>query len=168
MVRVALPQLVPQKTQVTFESMTLRDSIGHSVIVRSELAHNVTALADKSLSERLPMITTKALARAATKYAMAEGAVIGAQHAAGKDAAPWVDCWSGLWLMEWAVASEEADKRSWQTLPDEIHVARAWVPPGQYQVSIRPSGQGAATAKDGQTIALTEGQTMFIIQRVMQ
>jgi hypothetical protein len=67
-----------------------------------------------------------------------------------------------------AVASEEADKRSWQTLPDEIHVARAWVPPGQYHLSVRPSGQGATTAKDRQTIALTEGQTMFIIQRVMQ
>ena len=63
---------------------------------------------------------------------------------------------------------EETDKRSWQTLPDEIHVARAWVPPGQYHLTIRPSGQGATTAKDGQTIVLAEGQTMFIVQRVMQ
>ncbi|MGZ8404953.1 MAG: hypothetical protein ACXW38_04720, partial [Nitrospira sp.] len=167
-VRVALPRLALQKTQVTSESMTLTDSIGHSVIVRSELAHNVTALADKSLSERLPMITTKALARAATKYAMAEGAMIGAQYAAGKDAASWVGLLVGLVAHGMAVASEEADKRSWQTLPDEIHVARAWVPPGQYHLSVRPSGQEATTAKDGQTIALTEGQTMFIIQRVMQ
>ena len=165
-VRVALPRLVPQKTQVTSESMILTDSLGHSVTVRSELAHNVTALAEKSLSERLPMMTTKALARAATKFAMAEGAMIGAQHAAGKDAAPWVGLLVGLLAHGVAVGSEEADKRSWQTLPDEIHVARAWVPPGQYRVSVRPSGQGTAT--DGQTIALTEGQTLFMIQRVMQ
>lgn len=167
-VRVALPRLVPQKTQVTSESMTLTDSIGQSVIVRSERAHNVTALAEKSLSERLPSITVKALARAATKYAAAEGAMIGAQHAAGKDAAPWVGLLVGLVAHGMAVASEEADKRSWQTLPDEIHVARAWVPPGQYHLSIQPSGQGAAMAKDGQTIVLAEGQTMFIVQRVMQ
>ena len=167
-VRVALPRLVHQKTRVPFENMTLTNSLGRSVTVQSELAQSVTALAEKSLSERLPAITVKALARAATKYAMAEGAMIGAQQAAGRDAAPWVGLLVGLVTHGLAVASEEADKRSWQTLPDEIHVARAWVPPGQYQVSIQPSGQGAATAKDGHTIALTEGQTMFIIQRVMQ
>ncbi|CUS33148.1 COG3014 family protein [Candidatus Nitrospira nitrificans] len=167
-VRVALPQLVSQKTQVASESMTLTDSNGRSVVVRSEAAHNVTALAEKSLSERLPSITVKALARAATKYAAAEGAMIGAQHAAGRDAAPWVGLLVGLVAHGMAVASEEVDKRSWQTLPDEIHVARAWVPPGQYRLFIQPSGQGATAAKDGHTIALTEGQTMFIIQRVMQ
>lgn len=167
-VRVALPRLVPQKTQVTSESMALTDSSGQSVTIRSELVQNMTALAEKSLSERLPSITVKALARAATKFAMAEGAMIGAQQAAGKNAAPWVGLLVGLVAHGLAVGSEEADKRSWQTLPDEIHVARVWVSPGQYQVSIRPSGQGVTMAKDGQTITLTAGQTMFIIQRVMQ
>jgi len=167
-VRVALPRLIPQKTRVTSESVALTDSFGQSVTVRSEVAHNVTALAEKSLAERLPAITVKAVARAATKYAMAEGAVIGAQHAAGRDAAPWVGLLLEVLAKGIAVASEEADKRSWQTLPDEIHMARVWVPPGQYQLSIQPSGQGVTAAKDGQTIALTAGQTMFIIQRVMQ
>jgi len=167
-VRVALPRLVAQKTRVVSEGMLLTDSLGHSVTVRSEPAQNVTALAEKSLSERLPAITMKALARAATKYAMAESITRGAQYAAGRDGAPWVGLVVALLAHGLAVASEEADKRSWQTLPDEIHVARAWVSPGQYQVSIRPPGQGVTTAKDGQAIALTAGQTMFIIQRVMQ
>lgn len=167
-VRVALPRLVHQKTRVPFEDMTLTNSLGRAVTVRSELAHNVTALADKSLSERLPMITTKSLARAATKFAMAEGAMIGAQHAAGKDAAPWVGLLVGLVTHGLAVASEEADKRSWQTLPDEVHVARAWVPPGQYHVSVRPPAQGGTVAKDEPTITLAEGQTLFILRRVMQ
>jgi hypothetical protein len=153
---------------VVSESMTLTDSFGHSVTVRSEPAQNVTALAEKSLSERLPSITVKALARAATKFAMAEGITRGAQHAVGRDGAPWLGLLVALLTHGLAVASEEADKRSWQTLPDEIHVARAWVSPGQYQMSVRPSGQGVTTAKDGQTIALTAGQTMFMIQRVMQ
>jgi uncharacterized protein len=167
-VRVALPRLIPQKTQVAFESMTLTNSLGHSLTVRSELAHNVTAMAEKSLSERMPAITAKALARAATKFAIAEGATRGAQHAAGRDAAPWVGLLVELLTKGIAVASEEADKRSWQTLPDEIHVARAWVTPGQYHVSIQPSGQISAMGKDGQTAALAAGQTMFIVQRVMQ
>ena len=57
--------------------MILTDSLGYSVTAQSELVHNVTALAEKSLSERLPAITAKALARAATKFAMAEGVTRG-------------------------------------------------------------------------------------------
>jgi hypothetical protein len=167
-VRVALPRLVPQKTRIASERMRLTDSLGHSVTVHSELAQSVTALAEQSLSERLPMITAKALARAATKFAMAEGMTRGAQYAADRDAAPWVGLVVELLAKGMAVASEEADKRSWQTLPDEIHVARAWIPPGRYHLSIQPSGQGVTTVKDGQTVALTAGQMMVIIQRVMQ
>jgi hypothetical protein len=167
-VRVALPRLVLQKTQVPFETMTLTDAEGRPVTVRSELAQNVTALADKSLSDRLPAITAKALARAATKFALAEGVTRGAQQAAGKDAAPWVGLVVGLLTKGIAVASEEADKRSWQTLPDEIHLARAWVPAGQYQASIRPPGQLVSVGKEGQSLNLVSGQTTFLIQRVMQ
>jgi uncharacterized protein len=167
-VRVALPQLVRQKTRVTSESLTLTDSRGRSVTVRSELAQNVTELAEKSLSERLPAITVKALARAATKFAMAESITRGAQYAAGRDAAPWVGLLVELVTKIFAVASEEADKRSWQTLPDEIHVARAWVSPGPYHVSIQPPGHSIMMGKDGQAISLVAGQTMFIIQRVVQ
>jgi uncharacterized protein len=167
-VRVALPRLVSQKTQVRYETMTLTDSTGHTVTVRSELAHDVTALAEKSLSDRLPRMTVKALARAATKLALAEGATRGAQQAAGKDAAPWVGLLIGMLSKGLAVASEEADKRSWQTLPDEIHIARAWVPPGSYRVSIQPAGQGHAGDQRQPTLDLAAGQTVFLIQRVMQ
>ena len=167
-VRVAVPRLVPQKTQVSFENMTLTNAAGLPVTVRSELAHNVTALAEKSLSDRLPAIMAKALARAATKFALAEGATRGAQQAAGRDAAPWVGLFVMLLTKGMAVASEEADKRSWQTLPDEIHVARAWIPAGQYQMSIRPSGQVMVLGKKEQSLNLVPGQTTFIIQRIMQ
>jgi hypothetical protein len=167
-VRVALPRLVSQKTQVPFEQMILTDAMGHTSMIRSEMAHNVTALAEKSLSDRLPAITVKALARAATKFALAEGAARGAQQAAGKDAGPWVGLAVGLLTKGLAVASEEADKRSWETLPDEIHVARTWVPPGPYQISIQPSGQGLLVDRNGPSVQLASGQTLFLIRRVMQ
>ncbi len=167
-VRVALPRLVPQKTRVAFEDLTLTDAQGRSFSARSERAQNVTALAEKGLSERMPGMATKAVARAATKFAIAEGVSFGARRAVGKDAAPWVGLLVELFAKGIAVASEEADKRSWQTLPDEIHVARAWVPAGQYQVSVRPSGQGMSITKDGQSVPLAAGQTLFILQRVMQ
>jgi hypothetical protein len=95
---------------------------------------------------------------------MAEGVTFGAQQAAGKDLGPLVGLAVGLLTKGFAVASEEADKRSWQTLPDEIHVARAWVSPGHYQVSVQPSGQ----LKGERVLNLAPGQTTFLIQRVMQ
>ena len=168
-VRVALPRLVPQKTQVPAEQLTLVGDGGQRTVVRSELGQNLTALAEKSLSDRLPAITVKALARAAVKFAMAEGATRGAQQAAGKDAAPWVGLIVGLLTKGLAIASEEADKRSWQTLPDEIHIARAWVAPGQYRASVQPVGRAEQPAAEGgRTLTLTSGQTTVLIQRVIQ
>jgi hypothetical protein len=149
--------------------LTLVGDGGQRTVVRSEPGQNLTALAEKSLSDRLPAITVKALARAAVKFAMAEGATRGAQQAAGKDAAPWVGLIVGLLTKGLAIASEEADKRSWQTLPDEIHIARAWVAPGQYRAAVQPVGRAEPPAAEGgRTLTLTSGQTTVLIQRVIQ
>ncbi|MEQ1796122.1 MAG: hypothetical protein ABL970_18265 [Nitrospira sp.] len=168
-VRVALPRLVTQKTQVPSEQLSLIAETGVQVTVRSEVGQNISALAEKSLSDRLPGITVKALARSAVKFAMAEGVTRGAQQAAGKDAAPWVGLVVGLLTKGLAVASEEADKRSWQTLPDEIHIARAWVAPGQYAASVQLVGRGnGPVTESGRTLSLSPGQTTVMIQRVIQ
>ena len=114
-------------------------------------------------------ITVKALARAATKFALAEGATRGAQQAAGKDAGPWVGFLVGLLTKGLAVASEEADKRSWRTLPDEIHLARVWVPPGRYQVLSQHVGGSHDLLKPEamRTLSLGPGETAVLIQRVI-
>jgi hypothetical protein len=168
-VRVALPRLIPQKTQVPVDTVSLIPDNGTRVTVNTELVHNVTALADKALSERMAVITSKALARAATKFAMAEATTRGAQQAAGKDAGPWVGLLVGLLTKGLAVASEEADKRSWQTLPDEIHLARVWVPPGRYQVQSQLADWPHDPLKPEamQTLSLGPGETAVLIQRVM-
>jgi hypothetical protein len=139
------------------------------VTLNTQLVHNVTALADKALSERLAGVTVKALARAATKFTLAEGATRGAQQAAGKDAAPWVAVLVGLLTKGLAVASEEADKRSWQTLPDEIHLARVWVPPGRYQMQNRVMGEPHDPLKPEamRILSLGPGETTVVLQRVM-
>lgn len=165
-VRVALPRIVPQKTLVPLDRVSLIPDNGTPVTLNTELVHNVTALADKALSEKMAGLTVKALARSATKFAMAEATTRGAQQAAGKDAGPWVGLLVGLLTKGWAVASEEADKRSWQTLPDEIHLARAWVPPGHYQV--QPSESHDALLPEAmRTLFLGPGETAVLIQRVM-
>ena len=168
-VRVALPRLVPQKTHVPVDTVSLIPDNGTRVTLNTELVHNVTALADKALAERMAGITAKTLARAASKFALAEGVTRGAQQAAGKDAAPWVGLLVGLLTKGLTVASEEADKRSWQTLPDEIHLARVWVPPGRYQVQNRLVGDShdPLTPEAMRTLSLGPGETAVLLQRVM-
>jgi uncharacterized protein len=169
-VRVALPRLVPQKTQVPVDMVSLipDNDNGTRVTLNTELVHNVTALADKALSERMAGITVKALARAATKFALAEGTTRAAQQAAGSDAGPLVGLLVGALTKGLAVASEEADKRSWQTLPDEIHLARVWVPPGRYQVQSSAGGfSGPLKPEAMRALSLGPGETAVLIQRVM-
>jgi len=168
-VRVALPRLVPQPTQIKSDLVTLYSDTGAQLSARTEVVHSVTAIAEKTLSERLPGIAAKALARAAVKYGLAEGATRGAQHAAGRDAGPWVGLLVGLLAHGLAVYSEEADKRSWQTLPDEIHLARLWIQPGRYQAHIGGTSQhkGLGGVETTRTFTLGPGETIFLIQRVM-
>ncbi len=168
-VRVALPRLVPQKTQVPVDRVSLIPDNGSRVTVNTELVHNVTALAEKALSERMVGITVKALARATAKFAAAEATTRGAQQLAGKDAGPLVGLLVGLLAKGLAVASEEADKRSWQTLPDEIHLARVWVPPGRYQVQSQSGGgsHDPLTSEVMKTLSIGPGETAVLLQRVM-
>jgi len=169
-VRVALPRLVAQKTQMPVDTLTLKTEGGSPVTVRTESVQNVTAMADKALSDRMAGITVKALARAALKFSLAEGATRGAQHAAGKDAAPWVGLLVGLFTKGLAIASEESDKRNWRTLPDEIHLARAWVTPGDYYVQGHSSSGPVGTENvppDVRSISIRAGETAVIVQRVL-
>jgi uncharacterized protein len=168
-VRVAVPRLVLQKTHVPIDWVSVIPDSGTGVMANTELVHNVTALAEKALSARMVGITAKALARAATKFAFAEGATRGAQHAVGKNAAPWVGLLVGLLTKGLAVAAEEADKRSWQTLPDEIHLARIWVPPGRYEVQSERIGgiQDGLKSEAMRTLSLGPGETAVLLQRVM-
>jgi hypothetical protein len=167
-VRVALPRLIPQKTLVAYDQVQLLGPSGTTSLM-TEPAYNVTALAEKSLAERMPAITTKAIARAAVKFAAAEAATRGAQSAAGKDNAAWVGLLVGLVTKGLAVASEVADTRSWRTLPDEIHLARTWVQPGEYEVRVMPVMRqgGVASPESRRRLTLRAGETTFLIERVL-
>jgi hypothetical protein len=169
-VRVALPHLVPEKSQVAHEDVVLTAS-GESPAAsgKTELVQNFATIAEKTLSDRFAGIALKAVARATVKYAMAEGVGRGAGAAAGKEG-PLVALLAGAVAKTLAVASEEADTRSWRTLPDEIQIARLWVPPGDYTVHLRPvAGSGGPAGREvAVTVTLKAGQTTFLTERVVQ
>lgn len=167
-VRVALPTLVSQKTQTAYGEVSASGT-GGTFSTKTELMHNVTALAEKTLADRLAAVAIKAVARAVVKFAMAEGVSRGAQAAAGKDAGPLVGILVGIFAKAMAVASEEADKRSWRTLPDEIQLARLWLPPGEYELRVRSIGRsgGVVGREMVQTVRLQSGETKLLTERVL-
>lgn len=78
----------------------------------------VSSLAARALSERMPSILARQIARA-----IAKGVAVHAANKNGGDAAV-------VLVSLWNIASEQADLRSWLTLPDTILSADAWVAPG--------------------------------------
>ena len=170
-VRIALPTLVPQKTSIATSTITLKGS-NHSFTSETQLVTDLTATSEKALDDRLASTTVKAVARAAAKFALAEGASYGARVAVGKDkkeAGQVVGLIVGILGKMFAVASEEADKRSWRTLPDEIHIARLWVPPGTYKMQVHPqAGGSAALGASSYSFSLRTGQTRFFLERVVR
>lgn len=168
-VRVALPRLVQQKTAVAHEQVSLVGE-GSSYSVQSELVQDLSALAAKHFSDHFNGLAVKAVARAAIKFAAAEGLARGARAAAGRDAGPLVGLLVGSLAKTLAISTEEADKRSWRTLPDEIHIARLWVPPGSYELRVRPIGKtgGPIGSERVRPVTLPSGGTKVFTELVPQ
>ncbi len=168
-VRVALPRLVPRKTTVAFEQVSLGGA-DKAYGTHTELVQDVSALAAKQFSDQFNSVAMKSVARAAVKYMAAEGVARGARAAAGRDTAgQLIALLVGSLAKALAISTEEADKRIWQTLPDEIHVARLWVPPGSYELLVRPIGRGGGPIgrEAVHAVTLRAGETKFFTERVM-
>jgi hypothetical protein len=68
------------------------------------------------------------------KMAAAEGIGIGVRSAGHKSSNDWIGLFALILARIFVLATEEADIRSWRTLPGEIQLARLWIPAGPYRV----------------------------------
>ena len=88
-----------------------------------ETVENIDSLARHALDDDMPLVMTRAIARAVVKYQTQSQAQ--EQHAL-----------AGFLLTVTNLATERADTRSWTTLPKEIQIARVVLPVGTHDVSI--------------------------------
>ena len=129
--RVAFPKFVPRPSQVEFMEVTFRQ--GETVISqRLDLLEDITAIAKKNLEDHVARISSKAIARAAAKYLATRTAKNEAKKKGGEGA----EALAGLIGNLYSVVSEASDKRSWQTLPGKIHLARISLPEGAWDARI--------------------------------
>ena len=91
---------------------------------KSEKVEDITLIAMKNLDDRKQRVIAKAAARGVAKYALKEKV----EDEFGETAGCIVNIFN--------VATERADTRAWQTLPDEIHIGSMFLEPDRYDVKL--------------------------------
>lgn len=93
---------------------------------------DVNALAVKSLKEKIPAITIRCLIRTCAKAAVAKTA---------EDKGGWI---GSLCASAYNIFSENADLRSWLTLPADVQIMRISLPPGEHDFLLTHKNSGAS------------------------
>ncbi len=108
---------------------------GATQIMGPELVEDIGAIAEKDLEDRKTRIYTKAVARAAIKYAIQKG-VEAAARQADNDYGALLSAGTQIVGNIARFASEQADKRVWSTLPDQIWMSSMILPAGRHDVEV--------------------------------
>lgn len=97
-----------------------------------EIGENIEAIAMSNLKRRQKRVVAKALVRQAGKlfFERAQQRVLEEKHS--KETSQWFGYFSSLYNL----VSEQADLRSWQTLPAYIEISRLILDPGEYKLLI--------------------------------
>lgn len=105
----------------------------NELVGRTEPICDIRALAVKALKEKVPVIATRQIVRAAAKGA----AALQAKKQMGE---------LGQFATNvWNLISESADLRSWLTLPSNAQILRTTLPAGSYRLALQhPLAAGAA------------------------
>ncbi|MBI5192217.1 MAG: hypothetical protein HZA08_02110 [Nitrospirae bacterium] len=167
LIRIAFPKFVPQKSEIAYADVSLIPQEAGSVIEkRTVLMEDITAIAVRNLNDRFTRIAAKAVARAAVKKVLA----VAIQQRAEKEGGPMAGLLAGVVANAAAFATEQADKRSWRTLPDEIQLARITAPPGTYDVHIKYIGKngGVLSQKVIPNITIKTGEKKFLSNRILR
>ncbi len=146
LVHFALPVYEPRNSHLSHARVMVAGQR-----VRTELMEDISGIALRTLQENMPAITARALARAVVKYKMS--------RQAGEN-----NGLAGLLMNIAGVVSEQADTRSWLTLPGEIQMARVTLPPGDYTVSLELIGRDGQVTHNRQLgqVKLTAGSKRYV------
>ncbi|MGH7151549.1 MAG: COG3014 family protein [Planctomycetota bacterium] len=127
--KIAVPRFVRRENPAA----RLRVLLGGRVVGETELVEDLEETAIRNLQDRIARITAKAVARAAAKGAVGE--VLAANRRDAEDA-----FLVGFAFSLFNLASEQADLRSWLTLPGNLQAARFEVPPGRHDLLLQLIG----------------------------
>jgi hypothetical protein len=161
-VRVALPYYPSDYSGSAVSRVSVRADDGLDIV--AELGTNVGEILREDLSDRMPAIAVRAIIRGITKYAAAKAA----EKAGGKDETKSFIFGTITNLI--GAATEAADTRSWETLPDRIYAADFQLPPGEHTLrAVFDDGSGSTLLRqDFNTFTLKPGEIVILRARCLK
>ncbi len=144
--RVAFPKYDKRIYEEPASVFSARSARGGPFLIPTELSEDVGGIAIKNLDNRRGRVMAKAVLRPLGKYAVervAEGELD--KNDGGQSA----DVLRTLGSA-YNVFSEQADLRSWQTLPDQIRIGRLVLSPGEYTFYMNKKDLGKFDLKAGE------------------
>jgi len=163
LLRVALPFYGANYAGSGVSQVVVKDTTGREI--PAELAENIGAILRQDLSDREPVILVRAITRALIKYAAAKAA-----ESAGNRHNKALGRVLGAMVNVAGVATESADTRSWETLPDRIYAADFELPPGTHALRavFQDDLGGALFRHDFNPIEVKSGDVVFLRARCMR
>ncbi len=139
--RISVPFYETRSPQVRSATLIIADQRS-----QTELLDQLDQHANANLSEQMPAIIARTIARVGVKNKVVDNA---------RDQSPLL----GLALNLATFISEQADTRAWNTLPQDILIARSAVAPGRYDLELKLDNQRSKAWPD---VAITKEQIKFI------
>ncbi len=165
-VSVAFPKYVDRPYSIALMEPRVE---GATQITGPELVEDIGAIAEKDLADRIVRIRTKAIARAAIKYAIQKGAEMAAEQAGG-DYGSLLSLTTSIIGNIARFASEQADKRVWSTLPDQIWMSSMILPAGSHdlQVDFVTAQSILIESREVLNVDIESGGRQFVILRTVK
>jgi len=165
-VSVAFPKYVDRPYSIALMEPRVE---GATQMTGPELVEDIGAIAEKDLADRIVRIRTKAIARAAIKYAIQKGAEFAAEQAGG-DYGALLSATTSIIGNIARFASEQADKRVWSTLPDQIWMSSMILPAGAHdlQVDFLTAQSILVESREILDVEIESGGRQFVILRTVK
>jgi len=145
--KLAFPRYHQRRTEDHPFNLEVRGKNGNKISVTTELGEDIEAIAIKNLADRKVRIISKAVSRSAGKYFAARAAEQQVSEQGGDTVGEVFNY--GMNLNN--VYSEQADLRSWQTLPAQIRIARISLDSGEYELFLNGKSIGSVLIEPGAT-----------------
>ena len=163
LLRVALPYYSSDYMGTAVAQVVIRDTAEREI--PADPVQNIGAILRQDLSDRGPSILARAVTRALIKYAATKAA----EKAGGKKDKLMGDI-LGTVVNIAGAATEAADTRSWETLPDRIYAADFRLPPGTHSLRalFKDDLGGILFRHDFPTVEIKSGDVVFLRARCMR
>ena len=168
-------KLVSSAVAFPYYSVKLQDPFplhvneGSVELGKTETLCQMNVLAIKALKEHIPALVTRQVLRTAAKGAAAYGATSAVDRGGQGD--PLATLAVGLAVGIWNYVSENADQRSWLTLPQDVQMLRVPVPAGIHNLELRHAEAAGITAtpltvtvRSGGKTVVWVAQTNFVVR----